>query len=73
MWTDMTFGEAHAANAKYKYDAKKIEITLFSTKGSKLYTFKIEPATGTQKERMVEQLPANEAYRAMVCYRYKKS
>ncbi|HEX8333097.1 MAG TPA: hypothetical protein VF622_10765 [Segetibacter sp.] len=72
VWTDLTFGETRSINAKYTFDTKKQELTLFTAKGSKLYTFKIEPATATQKERLVEQTPAKEYYRAMVCYRYKK-
>jgi len=73
VWTDLTFGEARAVSAKYKYDNTKQVLTLYTSNGGKLYTFKIEPATSTQKERLVEQTPAKEYYRAMVCYRYKKS
>lgn len=72
IWTDLTFGEAKAINGKYKFNAKTQVLTLFSKAGSKLYEFKMEPATASQKERLVEQLPANETYKAMVCYHYKK-
>ncbi|MEJ7611423.1 MAG: hypothetical protein WKF88_09640 [Ferruginibacter sp.] len=68
-WTDLSFGEAKALTGKCIADNKKKTITLFTAKGSKLYTFTIEAATKNQKERLVEQLPATESYRAMVCYR----
>lgn len=69
-WTDLTFGEAKAIEAKYQYDPATETITLFTAKGSELYKMKLEPATNSQKERLVEQTPANEYYKAMVCYRY---
>ena len=72
IWTDLTFGEAKAINGKYKFNTKTKVLTLFSKAGNKLYDFKLEAATASQKERLVEQLPANETYRAMVCYHYKK-
>jgi hypothetical protein len=72
VWTDLTFGEAKAINGKYKFNAKTKVLTLFSKAGNKLYDFKLEAATASQKERLVEQLPANETYRALVCYHYKK-
>jgi len=72
VWTDLTFGEAKAINGKYKFNTKTKVLTLYSKAGNKLYDFKIEPATASQKERLVEQLPVNETYRAMVCYQYKK-
>jgi len=71
-WTDLTFGEAKAIIAKYKFNNKTKVLTLYSKAGSKLYDFKMESATASQKERLVEQLPANETYKAMVCYHYKK-
>lgn len=67
-WTDLTFGEAKAIKSKYSFDKKTQTITLFTSKGSKLYTFKLQPASKDQKERLIEQLPANETYRAMICY-----
>lgn len=70
-WRDLTFGQAKAINCKYKYDQKTKTLTLVSAKGSVLYKMKLEPATGSQKERLVEQTPANEYYRALVCYRYQ--
>ncbi len=71
-WSNLTFGEAKAVEAKYVYDAESGVITLFTTEGSELYKMKLEPATSTQKERLVEQRPSNESYKAMVCYRYEK-
>lgn len=67
-WTDLTFGEAKAIKSKYSFDNKAKAITLFTSKGSRLYTFKLQPASKDHKERLIEQLPANENYRAMVCY-----
>ena len=67
-WTDLTFGEAKAIKSKYIFDKKTNAIILYTAKGSKLYTFKWQPASKDQKERLIEQLPANESYRAMVCY-----
>lgn len=68
-WTDLTFGEAKAVKSKYEFDKNAGTITLFTAAGNKLYTFKLEPAANGQKERLIEQLPANETYRAMICYR----
>jgi hypothetical protein len=69
IWTDVTFGEARAIKSTYKFDKKTNTITLYTAKGSKLYIFKLEPNSINSKERLVEQLPANEMYRAMICYR----
>lgn len=71
IWRDLTFGEAKAINAKYSYNTKTKVLTLFTAKGSELYKMKLESANDKQKERLVEQTPANEYYRAMVCYRYE--
>jgi hypothetical protein len=71
VWTDLTFGEAKAVDGKYTYDAGNKALTLITQAGNPLYTFKLEPATASQKERLVEQLPANETYRAMICYHYE--
>jgi hypothetical protein len=46
-------------------------LIVFTSKGGELYKMKLEPATDSQKERLAEEIPANEYYRAMVCYRYK--
>ena len=69
-WRDLTFGSAKAIKAKYTYNSKTKLLTLFTAKGSELYKMKLEPATASQKERLVEQRPSNESYKAMVCYRY---
>lgn len=71
-WTDLTFGEARKVNGKYTFDKVKKVMTLFSAKGSKLYSFKWVAATPEQKERLIEQLPNDETYRAMVCYRLER-
>ncbi len=70
-WTDLTFGEKHAKNAKYKYDSKTGILTLFSTKGSVLYKLVWHPAKDKEKERLVEQVKVEDLYKAMVCYRYQ--
>lgn len=72
VWADLTFGEAKAIDGKYKFDNKTKVITIYSKAGNTLFNFKLEAATATSKDRLVDQLPTTETYKAMVCYRYKK-
>lgn len=69
-WTDISFGREKAIESNYQYSEEDSTLSLYSAKGSKLHTFKLEPATKDQKEKLVEQLPQKETYRALVCYRY---
>ncbi|MBW3637266.1 MAG: hypothetical protein KY445_12520 [Armatimonadetes bacterium] len=73
VWTDLTFGEKYAKNAKYRYDAKSGTLVLLSAAGNPLYRLVWTAANQGEKERLVEKVKAEELYRAMVCYRYKPS
>lgn len=73
VWTDLTFGEKYAKNAKYRYDAKSGTLVLLSAAGNPLYRLVWTAASQGKKERLVEKVKAEELYRAMVCYRYKPS
>lgn len=68
-WTDLTFGPAHRKEGGYSY-ASPGEFRLRSAEGGDLHTLVHMPAQGDEKERLVEQLPQEELYRAQVCYRY---
>jgi hypothetical protein len=70
-WTNMTFGEAHKTEGRYRLDAKNQALTLLTPDGNDLYVFKHEPVSEKHKERLIEQRPSNESYKAMVCYRHE--
>ncbi len=71
-WTDLTFGPAQAKDARYTYNPATGTLRLTSAAGNPLYTL-VWNAGEDKRERLVEQVPEEELYRAQVCYRYRPS
>jgi hypothetical protein len=72
-WTDLTFGPAQAKDARYTYNPATGTLRLTTAAGNPLYTLVWNAGEDNKKERLVEQVPEEELYRAQVCYRYRPS